>query len=992
VSRPRALGALVALAFLALVFLTTGRTPLSHAAAPRHVEQREEEKHPESFRELQAAHDVLAVRRGRAQDLRPGALEAAVAQRNAIAQSTPPVTGGGNAWQPYGKTALISDDPQYTEVGGEGFGNLSGRVQGLTYDPDNHRHWFVGVSYGGVYESNDAGASWHSIGESLPTQIVGALAYTTAGGGTLVAGTGDPAMGGDGQPGLGVFWTNDLGRTWTKSTGVPSDSFSFKVAVDPTNPSVVYVANSQGLYRSADAGRSFVNVVLPTTCTDLSNHKCFLANIVTDVVVRPNNDNGQGGGKVLAAVGWRGGQQLLPEGFMAAPRNGLYEADDGVHFHFVNPTGFADQPTIGRTALGIATGAGENHDVVFAIVSDAKKLENEVTTLDIPEPDGKPIPNATNLNGIFVSTDFGQSWVKMTDAEQLKVPGTGSSLTGAQLVSYAPGAQSWYNLWIQPDPAAHDSSGLPTRVLFGLEEVWENQLPLNALNYQVPSPGNTVGITPMKVIGRYYGDTSCLGFVPLLPVCPTSNPPTAVDTTHPDQHAMMIVPDTSGGGQTLVVGHDGGLNAQHVGAGGDFSQSQWGKGNNIGLLTLQPYHVAVAKDGVAYAGLQDNGEMRVTADGTVKRVLGGDAFFSAVDPDHSDTAYEELTYGAMNLTTDGGKTWTNIDPGLTSAQFSTPLAMDPTDANHLLIAGRDVQESMFGPKTDFSSDGVFIDAATQWQKVYDLGTAKHPGDAAAASTPPDDSDNSSSAIDVRGNAAYIGYCAGTCEALRMTHPTFGIATNVGGDKPGKPLTGDGWHVAKAQGLPQRFITSVRIDPSDVRTIYVTLADYSRDWLLPGALGDDTSRIGKGHIFRSTDAGEHFTDLSGNLPDAPAFWSVLHGKQLLVSTDVGVFVSPTPDGGTFSLLGTGLPGAPIVSLALKPGDPDLVLAATFGRGLYSYRFAPAPAGATQPARTGEIPATGGGGPQVGLVLLAVALAVRGLSWDRRPRASRRPRQA
>src|SRR5260221_644058 len=83
--------------------------------------------------------------------------------------------------------------------------------------------------------------------------------------------------GGAGQPGVGVYWTNDVGTTWTRSTGVPTSSFSFKVTVDPTNPAVVFVANSKGLYRSGDAGRTFANVGLPTTCTDLSDHKCFLA-------------------------------------------------------------------------------------------------------------------------------------------------------------------------------------------------------------------------------------------------------------------------------------------------------------------------------------------------------------------------------------------------------------------------------------------------------------------------------------------------------------------------------------------------------------------------------------------------------------------------------------------------------------------------------------------------------------------------------------------
>jgi hypothetical protein len=151
-------GAALALA----LFGAAGPRPAVAGAPPKPVPVAEKEKHPESFGELQAAQNVLGVRRGSPGRTRQGALEAAVAQRAVLAQATASVPGAGNAWQPYGKTALISDDPQYTAVGGEGFGNLSGRVQGLAYDPADRRHWFVGVSYGGVAESSDAGASWHT--------------------------------------------------------------------------------------------------------------------------------------------------------------------------------------------------------------------------------------------------------------------------------------------------------------------------------------------------------------------------------------------------------------------------------------------------------------------------------------------------------------------------------------------------------------------------------------------------------------------------------------------------------------------------------------------------------------------------------------------------------------------------------------------------------------------------------------------------------------
>jgi hypothetical protein len=53
--------------------------------------------------------------------------------------------------------------------------------------------------------------------------------------------------------------------------------------------------------------------------------------------------------------------------------------------------------------------------------------------------------------------------------------------------------------------------------------------------------------------------------------------------------------------------------------------------------------------------------------------------------------------------------------------------------------------------------------------------------------------------------------------------------------------------------------------------------------------------------------------------------------------VGVFESCDAAGGAYSQLGQSLPATPISTLRLKPGDPDLLVAATYGRGVYTYRF-------------------------------------------------------
>jgi hypothetical protein len=165
----------------------------------------------------------------------------------------------------------------------------------------------------------------------------------------------------------------------------------------------------------------------------------------------------------------------------------------------------------------------------------------------------------------------------------------------------------------------------------------------------------------------------------------------------------------------------------------------------------------------------------------------------------------------------------------------------------------------------------------------------------------------------------------------------GIATNVAGSAPPKKGTSAGWHIAAAKGLPVRYITGVKLDPSNPKTVYVTLAGYGRHWAPPGAIKDDVSKVGVGHVFKSTDAGQTFTDISGNLPDVPADTIVLRGNQLVVGTDIGTFVSSNTSGGSWSVLGRGLPSVPVSHLSLKPGDANTLVAATYGRGVYLYRF-------------------------------------------------------
>ncbi|MDX6197714.1 MAG: hypothetical protein QOJ79_865 [Actinomycetota bacterium] len=930
---------------------------------------------PESPAEVMAMHAALATRSNGGHPLTlPGAYEAAIAQHQALSRTT--AAWSTSSWIPVGKGPLNSDVTGYTRTNGLGLHQLSGRIEDLAYDPAVSDHFFAAVANGGVWVTNDGGSSWRSMADKLPTQITGAIDYllTHQGTPTVLVGTGDPAFGGSSFAGLGVFWSNDNGTSWHKSSGVPAGTLSFSFSHDPAKPSVVYAATSKGLYRSADAGRTFRNVVLPTGCTSTTNPLCFFANMVTDVVVRPSDRNGANGGGVLAAVGWRAGQKPNAVGKPQAPRNGLYYSKTGAPGTFAfnpAPAGFAPQANVGRTALGVAVGLRQNHNYVYAVVQDAQKFNKGATSLDLPDATGGKTPGSavlqnTVLNGIYGSSDFGTTWTKLADAANLAAPGTGSALEGVQGATYAPGIQSWYNEWIRPDPTTQDESGVPGRIAFGLEEVWSGPGAL-------PPAPNT---GQYKVVGKYFAGTACGGLtVPATQgYCPFNSDPTKPQssTTHPDQHAGLWVPDRRTGGVTLIVGNDGGAYKQKLAPGQALNNDSWGNGINNGFHDLLPYDAAMSRDGTVVEGLQDNGSAVITPEGKQIMAYGGDGFFVAIDPDKESVWYEEYVAGDIRVTTTGGKSWIDINPGLTSALFATPFVMDATNAKHLVIAGREVAETIYGQNTTGPTNGEKPNInqpdpdptiSNTWKKVFDLGTAQHPGDENAGRIPgafgtadPSSTEvnNSESAVDTRGDATYVGYC-GFCDIVTQGVPfQSGIATNVGGAKAPKRMTSNGWHIAAAKGLPERYINSVRIDPANPRTVYVTLGGYGRRWIPPGSLGDSVAKIGRGHLFKSTDAGATFKDISGNLPDIGADDAFPWNGGLVVANDLGVYWAPGTNGGTFSLLGRGLPAAPVFRLNRSPRSSKELIAASYGRGVYRIVLA---GGSAALQRTGSSPASG-----------------------------------
>jgi len=138
--------------------------------------------------------------------------------------------------------------------------------------------------------------------------------------------------------------------------------------------------------------------------------------------------------------------------------------------------------------------------------------------------------------------------------------------------------------------------------------------------------------------------------------------------------------------------------------------------------------------------------------------------------------------------------------------------------------------------------------------------------------------------------------------------------------------GTTWTDITAAPLPNRSITGLTVSPTDPTLVYLTVSGY-----------------GTGHIFRSTNSGAAWTDISNNLPNIPTnalLIDPLTPTTLYAGTDIGVFRS-TDNGGSWTVFNNGLPPVPVLAFSAQAGG--LIQAGTYGRG--AYELAPTATGTT-----------------------------------------------
>jgi photosystem II stability/assembly factor-like uncharacterized protein len=146
-------------------------------------------------------------------------------------------------------------------------GTNLGRVNAIAFDPRNPKTIYIGAADGGIWKSKDAGSSWTALTDSLPTLSIGDIAIDPLSPNTIYIATGDAFGYGNpfwgGTYSIGVWKSTNGGLIWSP-TGltmqVGQTRTIRRLAIHPTNPKILMAATSAGLFRTADAGASWVSI------------------------------------------------------------------------------------------------------------------------------------------------------------------------------------------------------------------------------------------------------------------------------------------------------------------------------------------------------------------------------------------------------------------------------------------------------------------------------------------------------------------------------------------------------------------------------------------------------------------------------------------------------------------------------------------------------------------------------------------------------------
>lgn len=278
---------------------------------------------------------------------------------------------------------LVAQSPElWADMHWRGIGPVrAGRTRALAGVPSQRNVFYIGFDNGGLWRSTDYGSTWVPLFDRESTGSIGAIGVSPSNPDVIYVGTGAGIIRPDLATGDGLYKSTDAGSNWTR-IGLEDSQMIADIEVDPTNPDRFFVAvlghpyganAERGIFRSLDGGRTFEKVLYKDEYTSGN-----------DLVMDPSDPN------TVYATLWQQ-QQGFQEGVgYGGVDGGIFKSTDG-----------------GTTWRQLTEGLPDVIQANLALAPSSPKLLYAVVA---GNPKGSGSTSTTGVVGLYKSTDGGERW------------------------------------------------------------------------------------------------------------------------------------------------------------------------------------------------------------------------------------------------------------------------------------------------------------------------------------------------------------------------------------------------------------------------------------------------------------------------------------------------------------------------------------------------------------------------------------------------------
>jgi photosystem II stability/assembly factor-like uncharacterized protein len=304
------------------------------------------------------------------------------APRTTRAQQEEQPQGGQQQGQRRGATAARPFGPlAYRPIGPYRGGRVD-TVAGVPTQP--FVYYFGAAGGGGVWKTTDGGVTWEPLGDqTFKTGSVGAIAVSESDPNVVYVGMGEETLRGNVAHGDGMYKSTDAGRTW-KKIGLEETRHIGRIRVHPRNPDLVYVAaighcfgpnEQRGVFRSKDGGKTWEKILYRTAQAGAD-----------DLILDPSNPS------IIYASFW----QFIRKPWTfesGGPDSALFKSTDGgdTWTEITHAPGLP-RGLVGKIGLAVSPA---NPDRVWALVEAEE-------------------------GGVFRSDNAGRTWTKVNEQRNLR--------------------------------------------------------------------------------------------------------------------------------------------------------------------------------------------------------------------------------------------------------------------------------------------------------------------------------------------------------------------------------------------------------------------------------------------------------------------------------------------------------------------------------------------------------------------------------------------